>query len=879
MLRDDNSDISFIFKVRVMPTQEEKYGTDIKYAAPKVVNGESHVVALKTNGTVWTWGRGTNNQLGDGSNSNDNYPLQVLGVNGSGFLEKIVDIAAGTNFSVALDADGNVYTWGYNSDSYPVLKLTDAVAVGAANSMVYAVMNDRTVKYWSYGSSPTSLIKGESASTSDLFENALEVTGGISHNTILRDDGYVWTWSNGGAEAGNASGQLGNTLRKYLNYPALVVVGESPYNSVYLNNVVEVRSGANHNVALIKEQNENHTQYDVPTDKAFTSKNGYVFAWGDNSEGQFGKTTAQSNSYAPVRVDIPDDEVINHISAEKNSNLATTADNTVWAWGNYADGQMGANGTSSAPVQIVSNDGGVWSSSNGIKGALNGAAGGDSMSAYISDGTVWTWGSNSSGQLGDQTNVNKNYPVQAITEPATKMIKVAHAYVYKKSDLTTPVKELEYPNEIMIDVDETVVIDRIVVEEVLAFNLYFDKRVTEISVDNIDAKSTDEEAIEVTSTNSTVKAESPENAVAGDSAYVTMSVPYDGDTATGFIRVGLIADGTTSLPEASLSTTSSAIVNADGTVSAWGDNSFDKLNVSLFDNQSDVYAPGVVMKDNDGQVVFNNVKEFASGENFSVILTNDGEVYAWGTNENSQTGIGNAGSTAYAYPQRVMNSSDTPLSDIISIKAYSTHAVALSKDGRVYVWGAVSDKIGQNRSRQNYYAKPLRITNVQAIAAGENHTVALKADGSVWTWGSNDSGQLGSDTSSTPLPVMAEGVSSVVAIAAGADTSIALTADGSVYTWGGGENTATKVLDNATQVDAKGEQFTAVSVDGSAYAWNKNETPTKVDGLSNVITSAAGGNHAMAVLSDGNVYTWGENSNYQLGDGTNNTSTSPIKGK
>ena len=60
----------------------------------------------------------------------------------------------------------------------------------------------------------------------------------------------------------------------------------------------------------------------------------------------------------------------------------------------------------------------------------------------------------------------------------------------------------------------------------------------------------------------------------------------------------------------------------------------------------------------------------------------------------------------------------------------------------------------------------MRITNVQAIAAGENHTVALKADGSVWTWGSNDSGQLGSDTSSTPLPVMAEGVSSVVAIAA-----------------------------------------------------------------------------------------------------------------
>lgn len=83
-----------------------------------------------------------------------------------------------------------------------------------------------------------------------------------------------------------------------------------------------------------------------------------------------------------------------------------------------------------------------------------------------------------------------------------------------------------------------------------------------------------------------------------------MSAQFKGDTATGFIRIGLIADGTTSLPEASLSTTSSVIVNADGTVRAWGDNSYDKLNVSLFDNQTNVYVPGVVMKDDDGQVIF-----------------------------------------------------------------------------------------------------------------------------------------------------------------------------------------------------------------------------------------------------------------------------------
>ena len=60
--------------------------------------------------------------------------------------------------------------------------------------------------------------------------------------------------------------------------------------------------------------------------KAFTSKNGYVFAWGDNSEGQFGKTTANSNSYAPVRVDIPDDEVINHIQLKRIQTLQQPAE-------------------------------------------------------------------------------------------------------------------------------------------------------------------------------------------------------------------------------------------------------------------------------------------------------------------------------------------------------------------------------------------------------------------------------------------------------------------------------------------------------------------------------------------------------------------------
>ncbi|MCI5604818.1 MAG: hypothetical protein MR413_04125, partial [Clostridia bacterium] len=467
MLRDDNSDIAYIFKLRIIPTQEEKYGRDKKVAAPKIVNGSSHVVALKSNGTVWTWGLGTDKQLGDGSSISDNQPVQVLGVGGGGFLTNIVDIAAGSNFSVALDNNGTVYTWGYGNNEYPVVTLSDVAAIGTANSTIYAVMNDRTVKYWTYGGTASQLIKGESASTGAYFENALEVTGGINHNTILRDDGHVWTWGT------NDDGQLGNTLRKYLNYPALVVVGESPYNSVYLNNVMEVRSGANHNTALIKDQNADHTQYDVPADKAFTTKNGHIYSWGDNSVSQLGNG-GTDDSYKPVRAAIPDDEVINHISAKDNSGFASTDATNVWAWGDNTYGQKGLAAADAAPAKITDKDGAVWA------GALNGGAGTNFMSSYITDGTVWTWGNNASGQLGDQTNTDKAYPVQAITEPPAKVVRAAHVTVTDGSGNT---RELEYPNEIMIDLDETVTIDRVVIEETLPFNLFNDKLITEIDVD------------------------------------------------------------------------------------------------------------------------------------------------------------------------------------------------------------------------------------------------------------------------------------------------------------------------------------------------------------------------------------------------------------
>ena len=521
-------------------------------------------------------------------------------------------------------------------------------------------------------------------------------------------------------------------------------------------------------------------------------------------------------------------------------------------------------------------------------------------------------------------------------------VKIAEATVYKKADydsgdFTHPVTKLVYPNDIMIDLDEVAVIDRMVVVKTRPFNLFNDQIITTIedntlvalattdmyAVTPVVAEAADGKTDPAKNANVSPYETTDAKATAGDSAYITLSYDevIDEDTLetqniTGFIKVGLIENimrltgdqyltvagdkkGTISLPVPSLSTTSSAIVNADGSVWAWGENNYDKLNVARYDNQNYVYAPGVVMQDNNGETQFgdttaqNYVKEFASGEGFSVALTADGSVWAWGSDEETRIGVGNQTSVkAFGSAQRVMNSAGVALSNIISVKAYTSHAVALDANGKVWAWGLDSDRIGQNKAKQNYYAKPLRISNVQAIAAGKNHTIALKHDGSVWAWGDNTKGQLGvtldsfgDEITDTPLPVQAElpdGVK-IVAITAGEDTSVALAEDGTVYTWGaaaGGSSaapTAVTMDTKATQVDAKADMITATGLNSKAYEWKAGSSAAAVDGVEDVILTAAGGEHALALKSNGKAYTWGNNDSYQLGDSTNVSSTVPVE--
>ncbi|MCW3101788.1 MAG: repeat-containing protein [Bacteroidetes bacterium] len=103
--------------------------------------GEFHSLALKTDGTVWSWGKNASGQLGDGTATSRTSPVQVSGISG------INTIACGTEHSLALKNDGTLWGWGANgssqlSDGTIVDKTTAVQATGLSTALV-AGINDQ----------------------------------------------------------------------------------------------------------------------------------------------------------------------------------------------------------------------------------------------------------------------------------------------------------------------------------------------------------------------------------------------------------------------------------------------------------------------------------------------------------------------------------------------------------------------------------------------------------------------------------------------------------------------------------------------------------------------------------------------------------------
>ncbi|NNF58540.1 MAG: hypothetical protein HKN04_09880 [Rhodothermaceae bacterium] len=286
----------------------------------------------------------------------------------------------------------------------------------------------------------------------------------------------------------------------------------------------------------------------------------------------------------------------------------------------------------------------------------------------------------------------------------------------------------------------------------------------------------------------------------------------------------------------------------DGTVWTWGLSGNGQLGreVTIEDYGLPRLAEGVsgtmVSAGSAYSFVYDGTTLWGTGYNASGYL-------GWGPSGDEQT------FTAFAFP------------DLVDIDAHGAHVIALMADSTVRTWGEGS--VGQvgNGTRPNHQVAPVLVAHqvepgvldtldqVVAIAAGGAYSLVLRADSTVWAWGQNYYATLGTpEVASAPPPnpsgaasasgaatawfstiPVASLIDNVVAIAAGENHALAVRADGTVWGWGSNRHSALAHPDeNAVFVE-----------------------PTQIEGLTDVVSVAAGSGYSLALKSDGTVWMWG----------------------
>ncbi len=305
------------------------------------------------------------------------------------------------------------------------------------------------------------------------------------------------------------------------------------------------------------------------------------------------------------------------------------------------------------------------------------------------------------------------------------------------------------------------------------------------------------------------------------------------------------------------------MLKADGTVWTFGINENGELGTG--DNTN---------SDDPVQAVFPNgttIIQVACGENHNLALDSNGNVWAWGANNNYQLGNSNVDKTLT--PTKVEG-----LSGIRKIACGGQNSFAIGSKGEIYSFGQNSSGEGGigSYTQKITVTRAKNISGIIDIKAGKNFTIALKSTGEVYVTGSNLYGELGQieDTSlrRTKEFVKVQNINNVVMIGAGDTHAMALDINSRLTTWGSNN----QALENISYIDGGKGTSVAINKQGEVYIYGANKNGElgvgnntdipmfqKLDTIDNVIYTATGNTYTVFVKVDGTVWGTGD---YAHGD-------------
>ena len=534
---------------------------------------------------------------------------------------------------------------------------------------------------------------------------------------------------------------------------------------------------------------------------ALTSS-GRIFTWGGNSYGQLGDGTTE-DKFTPTDItryfNLEAEDKIIQVSLGDQHSSALTSSGRIFTWGSNSYGQLG-DGTTEAkftPTDITS-----YFNLEADDKIIQVSLGSNHTSAITLKGHIFTWGVNWYGQLGDGTREERYCP----------------------TDITS------------------------------RFNLEVNDRIIQISLGNYHSF-----------------------ALTLMGNIFTWGVNWHGQLGTGTKEASLTpTDITSSLDleekdkvvQVVSGYENSSVLTLTGRIFTWGFNWYGQLGDGTTEER---HSPTDITSRFNLEVN-DRIIQVSLGGSHSSVNTLNGNIFTWGSNHYGQLGDGTTINRHYQFDITSCFNLETE-ETLIQVSSGSFHSLALTSNGRIFAWG--NNDYGQLGDETKIIRfSPVEITSyfnlqenetiIQVISGFENSS-ALTSSGRIFTWGNNDDGQLGDGTTEErycPTDITShfdlEESDKIIHVSLGYSHSSALTSSGRIFTWG--YNDDGQLGDGTTE-----ERYCPTDIT-SHFDLEESDK---------IIHVSLGSYHSSALTFLGRILAWGNNFSGQLGDGTTEERYSP----
>ncbi len=768
IIESEQLDVSTAVKVEVLP--------DEKQAIPSVQSGIDFSVALKADGSVWTWGNNTYGQLGNGTKIAQNEPVET------DIKDIVTEISVGEYHVLALTGNGEVYSFGYNGNGRCGNGTTSAVATPVQ-------------------------VKTLENSKETVLKDIIKVKAGKTVSFAIDKDLNLWAWGKGYTKYAEKVANLENIIDVTQDY---VLTAEGKVYKLSDNSKVLT-------VDKVRKLEEGYDHTVMVTEK------GGAYAIGKNTYGQLGTGNTTDSLDSVVGVRQSDGETlftnVKDVQAGNGNTAIFTYDNKVYFLGSNANSKLGQ------AVEVTNNV--LPVEYTNVENPMLVSLGYNHTVIANGEGFVYDFGAGTLGQLGNLKNEDSINPVLVGTYNISLSSMVVRMHVNEQEDIQA---KMDFFNLLLEDTegleyesyDDTVakVDDEGIITGVGAGTTYIEFRqagtdnrkviIVEVLAENQVAKpqvETNGSHTIILKANGTVWSFGQNaNGELGDGSYTTK----DGTVKVQF-------DKNTKIVQIDAGTSHNIALDIDGNVWTWGSNSYYQLGRS----STNANIPGKVTMPEE-------IVKVAAGNNYSLAIGKSGKAYAWGYNANGELGVG-------TYKTVTRPAEIVGIENVIDISGGNNHSILATTTGEVYTTGDNTyGQLGSTGSKINLFTKVSGVENVIDVEAGEVHNIVRTLEENVYTWGSNIYGQLGlNDRQNRYVPTLIDGKTNIAEIAAGKANTMLLDRSGKVYITG--LNSCGEIGDGTTDTKQEyvqvekipagigittGETYSlAIRADGTVWAW------------------------------------------------------------